>query len=101
MTLLFIHALTDLGRKFTTESLVVRVYCRQSDNRARIMITYVDDLGRTIRSCHHLTSLQIRRHGATVELVHYRAENTQQPWTVWARLSFASYERMYIVFLFS
>jgi hypothetical protein len=84
--------LADVSRAFgnTSGGIVVRLYLREEDNRARILCKWLGRSGGTRYSCLPLNTLDLHRDGSSLLLCRrildtYKVE-------MWARLKFSTME---------
>ena len=80
-----------LQLSFDRDELLLRLYFRPSDSRARVFIVTQASSGEELYQCQPLTNLKAIRQGSTLLLCRYRKEGKYRPW---ARLNFYLYERM-------
>ncbi|KAL6703356.1 hypothetical protein ACN47E_009774 [Coniothyrium glycines] len=81
---------------FEATSVVVRLYWRADDGRARILFLTVDPDGRRVRQCFPLTSLKIMRSDSCLQLCRVHPQDGRID--LWARLRFTLYERMVLFY---
>ena len=83
-----------LDLPFEDGELLVRIYVRFSDFRARILCrTYGRDQAYT-QSSRYITNLKITRSGSCLELFEQQNEKNLETSKMWAILNFPTYERM-------
>jgi hypothetical protein len=76
---------------FEAADVLVRLYWRSDDSRARILFLTKDATGRRTRQCFPLTSLKILRKESCLQLCRVNRRDGQLD--LWARLRFTLYER--------
>ncbi|KAK7628026.1 hypothetical protein IWX50DRAFT_216521 [Phyllosticta citricarpa] len=81
---------------FEASEVFVRLYWRESDNRARILFLTKDPSGARHRYCFPLTALKIMRVGASLQFC--RVNKNDGGLDLWAVLRFASSERMVLFY---
>lgn len=81
-----------MEQSFEEGDLVVRIYLRQSDHRARIYCRSQRGTQPRKESCLPLTSLRIQRRDSCLEL--RRMNQSGDPTDIWARLRFLNLERL-------
>jgi hypothetical protein len=84
--------LADISREFGNSSggIVVRLYLREEDNRARILCKWLGRSGGTRYSCLPLNMLDIRRDGSSLLLCRHISGSCKGE--MWARLKFSTME---------
>ncbi|KAK8161577.1 hypothetical protein IWX90DRAFT_388169 [Phyllosticta citrichinensis] len=81
---------------FEASEVFVRLYWRETDNRARILFLTKDPSGARHRFCFPLTALKIMRVGASLQFC--RVNKNDGGLDLWAVLRFASSERMVLFY---
>jgi hypothetical protein len=76
---------------FETTDVLVRLYWRSDDDRARILFLTKDSSGRRMRYCLPLTALKLLRTESCLQLCRVNKKDGQLD--LWARLRFTLYER--------
>jgi len=72
------------------DKVVIRLYRRSEDNRARILFLTMDSTGRRMRYCFPLTGLKLLRTDSSLRLCRVNRKDGQLD--LWARLRFTLYE---------
>ncbi|CAK4030550.1 Hypothetical predicted protein [Lecanosticta acicola] len=81
---------------FDAHRLWVRLYWRNSDHRARILVITKDSEGRRLLYCTPLTNLKIIRNKSVLQLC--RCSRGDGRFSLWARLNFVFHERMVLFY---
>jgi len=81
---------------FEATNVLVRLYWRAEDNRARILFLTLDSNGKRMRYCFPLTGLIIIRTESCLQLCRINRQDGQLD--LWANLRFALYERMVLLY---
>ena len=81
---------SDIIRPFESGDLLVRLYQRPHDERARIYCRTLRPARARKQCSAYLTSLKIRRNASTIEFYEIGKRTSR----LWARLRFISYERL-------
>lgn len=85
-----------LRHSFRDSRILSRFFWRDTDNRARVLLSHKDDQGRVLHHSIPLTALKAVRNAARLQV--NRLDPVDRRYTVWANLNFGFYEQQVLFF---